>query len=282
MRKSLCGLLASGVLATVSVANAEVETFGNLTSLSPLAPVLGNSTVSGGTFTTSYGPPNITVATSGALSLLTDGKYLSYSNSTDQELTLTVAPAIAGTAGTVYVALAFRAPVISGTPTENDVDVLRVRDSVGNLFGLVVADGVLRMASTNGWTNTRILSNNIATLPGVNQWVVIAGKINQSTTPNQAKAKWWIIDGTTAVPTVVYDDFSGNTGATNAGVGDISIVNFGATYRFPSSPTDALVINVDNVRIEPGSTYTSDAAFISAVQAAYTGFPASVRDWSLY
>ncbi len=158
MRNSLNLLLAAGCLASASIASAEVETFGNLTSLSP---VTGSSTLTSGTFTSAFGPPNISVVNTGALPLLTDGKFLSYSNSTDQEVTLTATPAIAGTANSLYVALAFRAPVLSGTAADNNVDVLRVQDSGGNLFGLVVANGVLRMANTNGWGSTRILSSNI-------------------------------------------------------------------------------------------------------------------------
>lgn len=270
----------SAVMATFAMAShANTETFAGLTSLSP---VTGTSSISGGTFTSLFGPPNISLETTGVLPSIGDNQFLSLSNSTDQELTLTINPALPNTSGAVWVAVAFRAPVISGTATENDVDILRVQDPTGNLFGLIVADGVLRMASTNGWGATRILSSNVATNPGPNNWVIIAGRVNQSTTAGQAQAKWWLVS-TSGVATVAYDDFANNTSTGNGGVGNVNRLQFGATYRFPSSPTDAFVVNIDNVLIAPGTTYATEADFLNAVNQAYLGInPAGVEEWSLF
>lgn len=270
----------SAVMATFAMAShANTETFAGLTSLSP---VTGTSSISGGTFTSLFGPPNISLETTGVLPSIGDNQFLRLSNSTDQELILTINPALPNTSGAVWVAVAFRAPVISGTATENDVDILRVQDPTGNLFGLIVADGVLRMASTNGWGATRILSSNVATNPGPNNWVIIAGRVNQSTTAGQAQAKWWLVS-TSGVATVAYDDFANNTSTGNGGVGDVNRLQFGATYRFPSLPTDAFVVNIDNVLIAPGTTYATEADFLNAVNQAYLGInPAGVEEWSLF
>ena len=272
---SVLSLLSAGLLLAVT-ANAAVETFAGVTSTQPL---VATSSMTGGIFTKQFGPPEVAVGTTGALPALADGRYLSYSNSTDAELTLT-ATAIALTTTEAYVALAFRAPTISATATDNNVDILRVQDSGGNLFGLVVANGVLRMANTNGWGSTRILYSNIATAPGANNWVILAGRLVNSTTAGGATAKWWSVNPTTGAPTVLFDDVASATSTVNTGVGDASILQWGATFRFPSAPVDALVINVDDVRIEAGTTYANEAAFLSAVAGSYT--VASVQNWSMF
>ncbi|MCX7718760.1 MAG: hypothetical protein N2111_10230 [Candidatus Sumerlaeaceae bacterium] len=280
-------------VALAGAASAQTtEDFSGLTATSPPA---GTSSIAGGTwaepFTPGAGFDAIGLVNNPATDLprTTDSKYIQTSGTVDSYLDLQFASALAGTgAGVLQYVVPIRVDLVAPTLTNNDLDVIRLRVvGTGNLSGMVVVDGVFRLANTNGLGATQIISTdafdaskpvNPAANVG-NRWddgVWRAVLVRHTLAGGGAGAvKIWVLNCNSGLLNNVVD----STGLSNTNTAGLGRIGFGATFAAASS--QPVVISIDNVSIFSSVDYPSESAFLAAAQAYY-GPPARVRDWSIY
>jgi hypothetical protein len=289
---TVCFLACSALVLGSAVSAQHLEDFSGLTATSPPA---GTSSIPGGTwaepFTPGPGFDGLGLINNPATDLprTTDTQYIQTSGTVDSYLDLQFAAALAGTdAGVLQYVYPIRVDSIAATVTDNDLDILRLRTTGGsNINGIVLVDGVLRLANTNGVGATRIISTTAfdASQPvnpsanlGVrwNDGVWRAIVVRQTLAGGGAGAvKIWVLNCNSGQ----LDNVDDTSGLTNTQTGGVGRVGFGATFAAASN--SAAVVSIDNVAFYSSVLYPTESAFLAAVQAQYAP-PARVNDWGLY
>jgi hypothetical protein len=281
-RSLLSTTLAVGLALSASLAGAATytENYNGLTATAP--DFAGTSSIDGGVFSDSFGPPDITLVNDGATDFpnSTDTKYLKWQGNTDQYGSLGV-PALAGTDGTVQIAFPIRVDSLDSTLANNTVDILFIAQGADSVFGLTVAAGVFRMSASNNFgaavtLSTTAFDNSSPQKWADGAWRILAARVSPKT-DGTGSAKWWSIDPTSGAATVLAD-VGGLTNA-RASTG-LTLIGYGASLDVPAGTTNC-AISVDNMSFYSNAQYATESAFLTGVRTDYAN-GAGVGDWSVY
>jgi hypothetical protein len=275
---SLVGALV--LAASIAGAATYTENYSDLTATAP--DFAGASTIGGGVFSDSFGPPDIALTNDGATDFpnSTDTKYLKWLGTTDQYGTLAV-PALAGTEDTVQIAFPIRVDSLDATLANNTIDIVLIAQGADSVFGLTVASGVFRMASSNTFGAAVTLSTTAFDNASPQKWAdgtwrILAGRVTPKT-DGSGSAKWWSVDPVTGAATVLAD-VGGLTNA-RASTG-LTLIGYGASLDVPAGTANC-GISVDNMSFYSNAAYPNESAFLTGVRVDYAN-GAAVTGWSLY